>query len=94
MSKDPAAQSDRKLLSFSVHVAREQEPIMIKRGKRMVKRGGGEKKNVGVKYFSAIIIFAPTRSRTGAFLSERDKHIQRAFSNDVTVLSMEFDMAL
>ena len=68
----PAAQTrcDRKLLSRSLNVAREQEIIMIKR----CKGGGGEKKNVGVKYFSAIMIFAPTRLRPGAFLSERDKH--------------------
>ena len=55
---------------------------MIKRSERMVKREGGEKKNVGVKYFSAIMIFAPTRLRTGAFISRRDKHRQRALSND------------
>ena len=43
---------------------------------------GGEKEIVFVNYFSAIIIFAPTRSRSGAFLLERDKHMQRDISND------------
>ena len=43
---------------------------------------GDEKSNVGVNNFSATINFAPIRSRPGAFLSERDKHIRRALSDD------------
>ena len=35
-----------------------------------------------MNYFSVTIIIAPTQLRPGAFLSERDKHIQRALSND------------
>ena len=43
---NPAAQSDRKLLTLSLNVAREQELIMIKHGERMgkLKRRGGRER--------------------------------------------------
>ena len=43
---------------------------MIKQGERMMKRGGGEKENVVVNYFLAIMIFTPTRLRPGAFFQK------------------------